>query len=98
MIWFIIALVALAAIAILSWPLLKKPVAAPDRATYDLTVFQDQLKEVDRDVERGVLTEEEAGSARLEIQRRILAVEKRQQQMKHPRQIRVGAVLRSSDF
>ncbi len=76
MIWFIIALVALAAIAILSWPLLKKPVAAPDRATYDLTVFQDQLKEVDRDVERGVLTEEEAGSARLEIQRRILAVEK----------------------
>jgi len=76
MMWLIVALLALAVIAVLLWPILKKPAAAPDRAAYDLNVFQDQLKEVDRDVERGVLTPEQAESARLEIQRRILAADK----------------------
>ncbi|MSO72555.1 MAG: c-type cytochrome biogenesis protein CcmI [Rhodospirillaceae bacterium] len=73
MIWLMFALIALAATAALLWPLLKKPAAAYDRAAYDLTVFQDQLKEVDREVARGVLNDAEAAAARLEIQRRILA-------------------------
>ena len=38
-------------------------------------VYRDQLKEVERDLARGVLSPAEADSARLEIQRRLLAVE-----------------------
>jgi len=72
-IWIALAL-SLAVAAILILPVLRRGQPPANRAAYDLTVFQDQLKEVDRDVARGVLTESEAGAARLEIQRRILAV------------------------
>src|SRR4051812_45705646 len=76
MTWVLIALLALVAIGALLIPLLRKPAASANRAAYDLTIFQDQLKEVDRDVERGVLTTEQADAARAEIQRRIAAAEK----------------------
>lgn len=76
MIWVLIAAAALAAIAALLWPLLRAPTVQQDRAAYNVAVFQDQLKEVDRDVERGVLTPAEADAARLEIQRRIIAAGK----------------------
>lgn len=76
MIWVLIALAAAAAVAALLWPLLRAPTVSQDRAAYNVAVFQDQLKEVDRDLERGVLTETEAGAARLEIQRRIIAAGK----------------------
>jgi cytochrome c-type biogenesis protein CcmH len=58
---------------VLAWPVIRRAQPAETRAAYDLTVFQDQLKEVDRDLARGVLTASEADAARLEIQRRILA-------------------------
>ena len=76
MIWVLIALAAAVAVAALLWPLLRTPAGSLDRAAYNVAVFQDQLKEVDRDLERGVLTQEEAGAARLEIQRRIIAAGK----------------------
>lgn len=76
MIWALIATVALVVIAALLWPLLRAAAPPQDRAAYNLAVFQDQLKEVDRDVERGVLTPAEADAARLEIQRRIIAAGK----------------------
>lgn len=84
MIWIAIGLMALAAIAALLWPMMKTPAVTADRAAYDLTVFQDQLKEVDRDLERGVLTADEADAARLEIQRRILAASKAPMETKAP--------------
>lgn len=65
---------SLVVVVILAWPVLRRGQPVADRAAYDLTVFQDQLKEVDRDLARGVLTPAEADAARLEIQRRILAV------------------------
>lgn len=46
--------------------------AAAPAAAYDLQVYRDQLKEVERDVARGVLTEEEAIRARTEVSRRLL--------------------------
>ncbi|MGE4062331.1 MAG: c-type cytochrome biogenesis protein CcmI [Rhodospirillaceae bacterium] len=73
MIWIALALSVLV-VAALVWPVFARSPSALGRAAYDLTVFQDQLKEVDRDVARGVLTDAEADAARLEIQRRILAV------------------------
>jgi len=76
MIWVFIGLLAAVAVVALVRPLLRTPEEAPSRAAYDRTIFEDQLKEVDRDVERGVLTPGEADAARIEIQRRILAAAK----------------------
>lgn len=73
MIWILCGLVTLVVVAALLWPLLRGTAPAADRAAYDMTVFRDQLKELDRDQERGVITAAEAGAARVEIQRRLLA-------------------------
>ena len=73
MIWGLMAAIVVAVLAVVLWPVVRTPRVAKDRADYDMEVFQDQLKEIDRDVTRGVLTEAEAASARIEIQRRILA-------------------------
>ena len=55
------------------WPLLRGARAGPSRTEFDLAVYRDQLKEIDRDVARGLIGTTEATSARLEIQRRMLA-------------------------
>ncbi|QXT38296.1 c-type cytochrome biogenesis protein CcmI [Gymnodinialimonas ceratoperidinii] len=47
------------------------PAQAP-AAAYDLQVYRDQLAELDRDVARGTLSDEEASRARTEVSRRIL--------------------------
>lgn len=57
------------------WPLLRRPAASAIRADYDLRVYRDQLGEVERDRDRGLLTEAQAEAARVEIQRRMLAAD-----------------------
>ncbi|MEL6167711.1 MAG: c-type cytochrome biogenesis protein CcmI [Pseudomonadota bacterium] len=42
----------------------------------DVAIYRDQLREVDRDVARGVLGDEEAEAARIEVSRRLLAADK----------------------
>ena len=42
-----------------------------------MAVYRDQLSEIDRDIERGVLSAEQADAARTEVQRRILAADQR---------------------
>ena len=46
-------------------------------ALSDISVYKDQLAEVDRDLARGVLTEAEADAVRTEIARRLLEADKR---------------------
>lgn len=72
---FGIAAVVLALITVIyvARPLALARRASKPRAAHDEQVFRDQLLEVDRDLERGVLTAEEARSARIEISRRLLA-------------------------
>ncbi len=74
---FILVFAAVAAIAILamSWPLLTGVIAPPERGQFDRAVYRDQLKELDRDIGRGVLSGAEAETTRLEIQRRLLGVD-----------------------
>jgi cytochrome c-type biogenesis protein CcmH len=45
--------------------------------SHDLAVYRDQLSEIDRDIDRGVLSTEQANAARIEVQRRILAADQR---------------------
>lgn len=44
----------------------------PRRDEYDIAVYKDQLDEVDRDRERGLLTDEQADAVSTEIKRRLL--------------------------
>lgn len=72
--WITIAVLTAVALGLLLVPLARRGRApAPTRAAYDVTVYRDQLAEVDRDLERGLLGDGQAKAARIEIQRRMLA-------------------------
>ncbi len=73
MIWIVFAAMVLLAVLVLLRPLLRAPTAAALRSEYDLMVYKDQLGELARDVERGLLTQDQAEAARTEVQRRMLA-------------------------
>ena len=70
--WIFVAALTLGVLALLLWPILRRMPEAQARVDYDLMVYRDQLAEVDRDVERGVVNAEQAQAARTEIQRRML--------------------------
>jgi cytochrome c-type biogenesis protein CcmH len=73
MIWLVFALMVAVALGFLLWPLLRPTGAvASARIEYDLTVYKDQLAEIGRDVERGLLTPDQAEAARTEVSRRML--------------------------
>ncbi len=76
-------LVALGMTAVVLWmiarPLLRASQTAQPAAEQDLQVYKDQLTEVDRDLERGVLSPAEAQGVRLEVSRRVLVADKRLQ-------------------
>ncbi len=82
---FLLALLAFVALLPILSPLLRggRPVA--ERTQFDQAVYRDQLQELERDIERGLVTPAEAETARLEIQRRLLAASRAQ-----PQQIRLS--------
>lgn len=73
--WIIAAGLALVAAATLVAPLWRGT-GAPMQARNDMAVYRDQLAEVDRDIARGVLAEDEAARTRTEVARRLLAADK----------------------
>lgn len=72
--WAAAAIISIAVALIVATPLLRagQRIGGAARARYDLAVFRDQLKEVDRDLETGLLSPTEAAAARGEIERRML--------------------------
>jgi cytochrome c-type biogenesis protein CcmH len=68
-------LLLLAALLPLVVPMLRRPETVRGRGYYDRMVYRDQLRELDRDVARGLLSEADVAEARLEIQRRVLATD-----------------------
>jgi cytochrome c-type biogenesis protein CcmH len=73
---FWVAAIVLTAIAVLAVlvPLSRRPGPAADGAANDLEVYRDQLAELDRDAERGLIGAAESEEARAEIGRRILRI------------------------
>ncbi len=69
----ILGLMTMAAMAMLVLPLVLRHGATASRAEYDMEIYRDQLDEIERDVERGVIDADERTSARTEIERRMLA-------------------------
>ena len=77
MIWAGFGFMTLIAVLFAAWPLFARgnSVVATEDGTS--AVLVDQLDEVQRDMERGVISEGEAGAARMEIKRRILALSRK---------------------
>lgn len=93
MIWIVFAAMTAATVALLLVPLLRARPKAASRSEYDLTVYKDQLAEVEREVERGTLTSDQAEAARTEIQRRILAMGDGTKDQIQPRRVGLVAAL-----
>jgi cytochrome c-type biogenesis protein CcmH len=69
--WFVFALMTVAAIFAVLWPLGRG--GRPPTDGSEATVYKDQLAEIDRDVAAGLIGGVEAEAARVEIGRRLLA-------------------------
>lgn len=77
MIFWVFAFLIAAATAGMLLAALRGRERGPDEAASDVQVYRDQLKEVERDLARGVLTEAEAEAVRTEVARRLLAADRR---------------------
>jgi cytochrome c-type biogenesis protein CcmH len=74
MLWFVLAGMAALAVLAALWPLLRSPSGAKgDAAANEAAFYRAQLEEIRRDVERGLLPQGEAESARAEAARRLIA-------------------------
>jgi cytochrome c-type biogenesis protein CcmH len=69
------AVVASFTILLLLYPLLRRQPAPPPRAAFDRALLRDRLREIDREFEQGVIGRTEAEASRIEVQRRLLATE-----------------------
>ncbi|WP_442140277.1 c-type cytochrome biogenesis protein CcmI [Rhizobium leguminosarum] len=72
--WILVAALTAALAVILLYPLLRGAKAADNIRASEAAVYRDQLRELDRDLDGGLITPEEADYARAEIGRRLIAV------------------------
>ena len=74
MVWFVLTGMAVCAVLAAVWPLMRaSPRADADLGAREAAFYKAQLEEIKRDVERGLLPQGEAESARAEAARRLIA-------------------------
>lgn len=73
--WILTSVLAGVVALVLGLALIRARRAAEPASAYDLRVYRDQLKEVDRDLARGVISTDDADRIRAEVSRRILAAD-----------------------
>jgi cytochrome c-type biogenesis protein CcmH len=83
--WIVAGFMSLLVAFLILLAFLRPRAGGAPAAAYDLQVYRDQLKEVDRDLERGILTESEAARARTEVSRRILEADRALQRVETAR-------------
>ena len=69
--WFVLALMTVAAIFAVLWPLSRVPAAAA--AGRETLIYKDQLGEIERDRAAGLIPADAAEAARVEVSRRLLS-------------------------
>ena len=74
LLWIIFAILTAATVALIVRPMLGAE-RDGERADFDVAVYEDQLRELERDKQNGLLTSQDAESARVEIARRLLAAD-----------------------
>src|SRR3954454_22804073 len=72
--WIAIALMTGGAALALLWTLARRDAAPVARAS-DIAIYKDQLAELERDRDRGLIGDPEAEAARIEISRRLIAAD-----------------------
>ncbi|MXU65465.1 c-type cytochrome biogenesis protein CcmI [Oceanomicrobium pacificus] len=82
MLWILSALLFLIALLAILLPLLRRRGGDAAREAYDRQVYLDQLAELDKDLDRGILSAEEAERSRAEVARRLLRAD--QEERKAP--------------
>ncbi len=97
--WIVIGVLILVVAALLALALLRGRDTGVAAAEYDLQVYRDQLAGVERDLERGVVSREEAARIKTEVSRRILDTDKALQAAEEvhraPKAMTYGAILAS---
>ncbi len=71
MVWLAFAFMAAAAVLCVSWPLLRPRRTALEGST-DVAFYRDQLRELDADVDRGILCPADVEATRAELGRRLI--------------------------
>ena len=74
--WIIAALIALAVAGLVFLALVRGGRDNEPAAAYDLRVYRDQLKEIDRDLARGIIAAEDAERMKTEVSRRVLEADR----------------------
>ena len=74
MFWIMAAVMTVAATLSLLIPLARSARSPAAEEEFDAEVYHDQLREIDRDIESGLLSDEEAEYARAEVGRRLIKV------------------------
>jgi cytochrome c-type biogenesis protein CcmH len=69
--WLAVALMTVAAIFAVLWPLARP--ASRLRSGSDVAVYRDQLEEIERDRAAGLIADQEAAAAQVEVSRRLIA-------------------------
>jgi cytochrome c-type biogenesis protein CcmH len=69
--WFALALMTVAAVLAVLWPLSRR--GRELRSGSDIAVYRDQLEEIERDRAAGLIADNEAAGAKVEVSRRLLA-------------------------
>lgn len=80
--WFVFALMTVAAVFAVLWPLGRR--YQPQTGGTEAAVYRDQLAEIDRDLAGGSIGAAEAEAARIEIGRRLLAATDSEAQLAAP--------------
>ena len=73
LIWLIFAGILAAVLAAVLRPLMRHADGPAETSGFDRAVYRDQLREIDADLERGLVSKADAESARVEVSRRLLA-------------------------
>lgn len=76
LLWLLFAVMTGLAVMSVLVPLSRARKTGASHAEHDVMVYRDQLKEVARDLDRGVMSASDAEAARVEISRRLLAAAK----------------------
>lgn len=74
MVWFAFVVLTAVALLLLLRPLVRPSAAVSDARSSELAVYRDQLRELEADLARGMISSAEAGAARIEVKRKMLAV------------------------
>ena len=73
LLWLIFAALTAGTLTAVLWPLMRGSADMAQKSTGDAAVYDDQLKEIEADLDRGLISAEDAEAARTEVSRRLLA-------------------------